>query len=345
MDGKINELKKEIESAIRSMYPDADRLSHFYYTVPDLADQVVFELLRQDYREHAKKQSVQAYINEYDPEADNRKYTRAIQYAQHFRNIDNDKAESMFGVRSPELEEEDMSGQERFKGYELTLEDFLGLKLHTESRLIQKLHGRQIDKSKNVSEEDFRICFDEYSDAIRALEPPINKTENVIPYTLVYYGLESYFHIGFLYEICKAAARHSFPKEVPADRVLAVIGMLPEMPPAFWCPPVYFADCNILLKRSLAADDIFTLSNEEWLEKDVRFIDCKQMKSFLVQQLLESVLPLLHACTEKEKTDFIIEHYWIWDMLPDFEWPEGSIPYFRKLHAAVSRKFEKPHIK
>lgn len=343
MGALLNDIEHSIENMIEALYPASEKLAEFYYTIPDLATQITFELIKEDYRAHASRQSIQSYIDQYDPDSGNRKYTRAIQYAQFFRNIDNDLLNETFGIRNPELEAKDMSGQKRFQGYSITLWGFLSLKLHTECRLFTKILGGQIWKSKYVSESDFKDLFQEYHDAICNLEPPINKMEDIVPYSLVLYGVETYFHINFLYEVSMAAGRHGYPKQIPVDRILSVCQLLKNIPPTIWSPEVYMADCNIIPKRKQFADDIFTLSDEEWLEKDVRLIDCKQIKTMILQRLMKA-LTMIGSCTEKEKADFIIENYWIWDTIPDFEWPKGSISYYRKICEAFYRKFEKPSI-
>lgn len=69
------------------------------------------------------------------------------------------------------------------------------------------------------------------------------------------------------------------------------------------------------------------------------------MKNIILQKAGKELVELAHSCTWKDKENFIAEKYWLWDNSPDYKWTSERIRYYRKLHAAVTREFPKPHIK
>lgn len=338
-------LNLALKTLISEMYPYTDVFSDELYSFDDVVHQLIFEIIKEEYKQFAPKKTIMDFLSVYDVDGSNRKYTRALQYAQHYRDHDNDLIEAELGLRVPELEAQDMSGAKVFQGHQFTAHEFLGLKLQAECVLLNKFHEGQIDSSKKVSESRFQELFEDYTKRIDELEPPVNEPENVICNTFVYYGIETHFLAEFLYRLTLAAEVAGFPTEFPVDRIVSVCSITPVIPETFWCPTAFFADFCMIPKWENFCRPIFCDSDEDWKKKTLLVRGCKQIKSFLLQRHLDKFIELVHACSVAEKANYIEDNYWIWDNRVEYEWTSERIKYYRKLHAAIMREFPKPHIK
>ena len=348
MNTSIADIRSAIEIVIGEIYPNVSTLDGGHYSLNDILDQLIFELIKEEYKKYARKRPIQYYLDLYDNEhyGTSRKYTRALQYAQFYKDFDNEYIEETFGFRLSELEAQDVTGNKVFSGYQFTEWEFLQFKIQAECRLLNKLHGKQLDNSRNVTENAFRKLFEEYSNCITELEPQLNANpEHVISSVLTYYGMETHFLTEFLYQLTLSAEKIDFPKEVHIDRVLAVCGITPFIPGTVSCPEVLLADLCILPKWNSWNQDIFNANDKDWEKQKCLLLDCKQIKNAILQKAGERLVEFMHCCAWKDKLDFITEKYWLWDNSPDYEWTSERIRYYRRLHATVIRNFPKPHIK
>lgn len=345
MDIDISSLEIALKTLITEFYPFTDTFSDDLYSLEDVVHQLIFEIIKEEYKKYAPQKTITDFLGDYDVDGSNRKYTRALQYAQHYRDCDNNAIESEAGIRIPELEAQDVKGAKVFKGHQFTAHQFLGLKLQAECGLLNKLHEGQIEFSKKVSEPRFRELFEEYADRIDELEPPVNDPENVICNTYVYYGTETHFLTEFLYHLTLAAEEAGFPKACPMDRILSVCSPTTVIPETNWCPTVFIADFCMIPKWQHFCKPVFFDSEGEWEQKEKLIQDCKRIKNILLQRQLDKFVELIHSCTIAAKASYIEDHYWIWDNRAEYEWTSERIQYYRKLHGALMREFPKPHIK
>lgn len=216
--------------------------------------------------------------------------------------MDNSSIEETFGFRLPDLEAQDMTGSNTFIGHKFTEQEFLVIKMQAECKLLNKLHGKQIDSSRNVSEQDFRTMFDEYANQIAELEPPVNTSPNsIISRVFAYYGTEAHFLTEFLYRVTLVAEEFGFPKVIPTDQIISVCGITPYISKTSWCPEVFIADLCVLPKWDVFGRDFFAASDEEWHKKECLLLDCKQMKNIVLQRGLEQWVEIMHSCDQQKK--------------------------------------------
>lgn len=345
MKSDIKGLDLALRTLINEFYPYSESFSDELYTLDDVVHQLMFEIIKEEYKQYAPKKTVMDFLGVYDEDGSNRKYTRAIQYAQHYRDYDNDLIEDEFGMRVPELEAQDVSGAKVFKGHQLTAHEFLGLKMQAECGLLNKFHEGQIESSKKTSESRFQELFVEYANKIDELEPSVNEPENVICNTFVYYGIETHFLTEFLYRLTLAAEEAGFPKECPIERIITVCSITPVIPETFWCPPAFIADFCMIPKWEHFCKPIYSDCDADWEKKALLVQDCKHIKNFLLQRHLEKFIEIMHRCTDADKASYIEDNFWIWDNRVEYEWTPERIRYYRKLHGAIMRGFPKPHIK
>lgn len=345
MEYSLKDIRHSIEIVLQEIYPDLKMLDIGHYSFQNILDQIIFELIKEDYREHAKRSTIQEYINRYDLDALNRKYTRAIQYGQYYRDFDNAMLEKEIGMRISEMERQDVSGSRKFSGHMYTEQEFFGYRLQAECKLLNKLHGGQIESSKKVSEQRFEDLFTKYEKCRDDLEPMVNDSNQVIARTLTYYGVEEHFFIEFMYQIILEAEKRRYP-EIPRERILDVISMKPILSRKEWCREYYFAMNTMLMKREEYCADFFDDDDDQWLRKKEVLLDTFRLKNCIIQgPYLDKFVEIIGKCKVDEKANFIIEHYWVWDKRHEFTWNEKRIRYFRKLHKALYREIPKPSIK
>lgn len=323
-------------------YPHVEELPFIHIGVEDLSAQLVFEVIKEHYKDKAPRHPIDHYIKEYGLDASNSRFTETVNQTQRYRDDSNDIFESLFGLRLPELEQVDMGGGRRFRGYSITAAEFLGLEFHMECALLKKLHGGQIDRSHNVSEARFKDLFRDYHVRMGKLEPYVSDLESVVSNTLFYFGIETHFLIDFLYGIVLAAERHGFPSEVPTGRIIDICGPEIYVPGSEWCPEVLMADNFMLMKWGALLDDVFEDSDEAWSRKADLLRDCKQLKTRVLQANGKKMVSMISQCDVKEMADYITDNYFVWALRPEeYEWTSDRIRYFRKLHPLVVRVFEK----
>lgn len=345
-------LSHAIGILLSEAYPHVEELASVHTSVDDLSTQLMFELIKEHYKDSAPRHPISYYIKEDAKEANSSKvtvvsrknsnYTDAIQHTQRYRTDTNDMFELLYGVSLPELEPVEMDGKRRPKGYSITYADYLGLKLSMGCDLLKKLHGGQIDRSHNVSEARFKELFRGYQEQIDKLEPRVNDSKSVIANTFFYFSTETHFLIDFLYGIVLAAERRGFPSDVPSERIIDICGTEIYIPETEWCPGVFMADNFMLMKWGALLGDVFEDSDETWNRKAALLRDCKQLKSRVLQANRDEMVSIVSQCGDEEMADYIVENYWVWDVRPqEYKWTTERIRYFRKLHPLVIRLFEK----
>ncbi len=103
-------LELALKTLINKFYPFIDTFSDNLYSLEDVIHQLIFEIIKEEYKQFAPKKTITDFLSEYDVDGSNRKYTRALQYAQHYRDYDNNAIENKLSMRVPELESQDMNG-------------------------------------------------------------------------------------------------------------------------------------------------------------------------------------------------------------------------------------------
>ena len=103
MTVSIADIRHAIEIVLIEIYPDISALGEGCYSLNDILDQLIFELIKEEYKKYAARRPIQYYLDLYDSEhyGTSRKYTRALQYAQFYKDFDNeyDRSVSIFVLK------------------------------------------------------------------------------------------------------------------------------------------------------------------------------------------------------------------------------------------------------
>ena len=346
MNSDIKNIWNAVNTLLNEVYPYKFTLKYGHYSMEAITDQVVFELIKENYKAHAERLPVSYYRNKYDPDSDIRKYTRAMQYIQYYRGLSNQEIEERFGFRLEDLETPDMSGLNRFLGYQITGQDYWFLKMQAECKLPDRLHNGQLALSKNVSNNTFVELFKKYEEMWDDLIPDVGDPEDVIEKTFFYFGQEEHLNIDFLYAITREAEKHGFPKDIPERRIRCVMKEIPFMPANEWCPNLFCATNTMLMYRDKYCKNFFTDSDDEWATQEMILCDTFRLKNVLFQRSgVNGLLETVHQCKKEELSDFILENYRIYDKRSKYEWTPERIRYYRRLAQTLIPAVPKPSIK
>lgn len=78
----ITGLELDLKTLIKRFYPYtdsfSDSLSDSLYTLDDVVHQLIFEIIKEEYRQYAPRKTVMDFLGDYDVDGSNRKYTRAM---------------------------------------------------------------------------------------------------------------------------------------------------------------------------------------------------------------------------------------------------------------------------
>ena len=93
-------LRDTIKIFLSECYPKVSGLDKGHYSFDDILDQVVFELIKEEYKKYTEKHTIQYYLDLYDSEyyGTSRKYTRSIQHTQFYRGWDNSSVSVCFRI-------------------------------------------------------------------------------------------------------------------------------------------------------------------------------------------------------------------------------------------------------
>lgn len=82
MNVTIPALRDAVKMLLNECHSQVSGLDKAHYSFDDILDQVVFELIKEEYKRYAEKHTIQYYLDLYDSEyyGTSRKYTRSIQH-------------------------------------------------------------------------------------------------------------------------------------------------------------------------------------------------------------------------------------------------------------------------
>lgn len=350
MSESIWNIRRDFQVGLKAMYPHPELFDGFYWSIDDIVDQAIFDYIRLDYNATAPKKSLRQYYKSdvlWD-DAARRKYSRVIERLQHYRDIQNEELEAAFDVRHPGLERRDMQSiEDKLDGYHFNRVEFDEIDMEHDIPILQKLVGKQVDDPNNVRFAAFVELISDYINYVQNLEKHTTSDLETIESTIKYFNLEWRFNINILYALSTAAAKQGKLNSIPRERIYMIFGGAHLFPGVSWCRlPLYHIEKRMFMKRNKVADDIFTMTDEEWAARINLHYDSVYMENFLLQAFSrEQMLGKLREIPIEEKAEFIRKHYWLWDASPNFAWTKTAVYNFRKIHSALTKDMPIPHVK
>jgi len=276
---KLENLRENLLDMVEDVYPKPDLLTQGLVTVEDTADQLIFEGIKYAYDETAEKKSIRQHLidNGMDPEIDKRKFSRALEYAQYYRDEQYNRMIESYGKTIDELQGKDMDAfNKRMEGHELDGMHFFELCNMSDVPLLKKIVGKQISDSKKVSNVKFREYFDEYDALVQSLFDSMDSDEKTVFNTIAYFVLEWKYGVEAVYNLTLEAEKHGYP-EIPMLRIGWMCGVV-NLPKVEWFPHDIGEESRFVYHRNTYAPFIYSATDEEWHIYDAVMQDMYRVK-------------------------------------------------------------------
>lgn len=335
----IESIRNDILHTIESVFPTVGVLGEDVYDLNSVLDQIVFELIKENYKKTAPRTSLQSHLEQYfsvfyPKQQTNRPYSRATQSIQHYYEIGMDEIEKEMGLRIPGMEKTARNS------FELNEVEAWQIILHNECKLFDAVLQHKVDSSHKISETKFVELMSDYSDRINDFA--YVDDESIVTNTFLVFAYEESMFIDFLYYLTLAAEGQGYPTDIPAKRIFDVISLRDCVPSLGWTRDFFAVSNSMIMKRHLLCPSIYMDSDEEWFFKEAIIEETIRMKSyFLYPGLNEPWIRRINECTEDDQATFIRKSYWIWNIRPKYDWNTDRIKYYRKLNSIIRLPYSK----
>jgi hypothetical protein len=344
---KLENLRENLLDMVEDVYLEPDLLKQGLVTVEDTADQLIFEGIKYAYDETADKKSIRQHLidNGMDPEIDKRKYSRALEYAQYYRDEQYNRMIESYEKTIDELQGKDMDAfNKRLEGHELNCMQFFELCNMSDIPLLKKIVGKQISDSKKVSNTKFREYFDEYDALVQSLFDGMDSNEKTVFNTIAYFVLEWKYGVEAIYNLTLEAEKHGYP-EIPLVRIGWMCGVM-NMPGVEWFPHDIGEESRFVYHRNTYAPFIYNATDADWKTYDAVMQDMYRVKlSIQFCESTKSITDIIKGISISERVEFLHKRYWLWDKRTKKDWTDSRIKYARELYKAIFMNIQQPKIK
>ena len=327
----VSMIKEVAYEVLSGVYPALDMFEYGKYSVDDILDQVIMELIIIDFQKNTKRNSASYHRREnklvedyYSDDASAHKISRLTKKVEHYKSINRNELLHDAGIIKYDPAKNELNGPSNWQnGYNLSSVEFRELLMQSSCRLLFKITEHKISSKTSVPNPLFIELFAEYEEEIERLYNRINENEplTVIAATSEYFNLQRQYNIELFYAIAIEAENWNYNRE-RYERAAALCALVPVLPPTdIFHFEIRGAQLRMLMRRNDYISDIFTLSDDEWgFQKDLMGETCR-LTTFLIHYTAEKhFLPMIQEVSEAEKADFIKERYWLWDKRPHFQW-------------------------
>ena len=345
---KLEELRDNIIDLVDLECPFVVDLNRGAVSVDDMIDHIIYEGIKYAYDDYAEKKSVRQHLidNDMDNDSERRKFSRALKYAQHYRNLQYEEMLHSMSYKEERLLGKDMTSfDKRKEGHEINAMHFIELCNMQNIPVLHKIIGKQIQSSKKVSNTKFIEMMNEYEEYIDGLEKEMDSDEKVVFNTELYFTLEWKYNIDLVYDIVLAAEKRGYPI-ITEDNMRWICGTV-VIPPSIWFRSTSGTECRMIMHRHKYLPSMFNVLDEEELrERDERNAVLYQLYAFIKSVgTKKKISELVKATTMHDRAEFIRNRYWIWGKRKKKEWTPGRIKYARLLFKFIYRDTEQPKIK
>lgn len=344
----LEELRENLVDFIEMECPFLEEIKDCTVSVDDMIDHIIYEGIKYAYDNYAEKKSVRQHLidNNMDDDSERRKFSRAIQYAQYYRDLQFEQIAQNNHIEVDELHGKDMKEFEtRMEGHEITAMNFVELCNMRDIPLLNKIIGRQIQSSKKVSNSDFVTMMNEYEAYIDKLESEMDTDEKTVYNTELYFTLEWKYNIDLVYNMVLEAEKQGYP-DITIDNARWLCGTV-QIPGSEWYPYVAGVDCRMIMHRHKLVPFMFDLSSEDEIaDRDARNAALYHLKSFIATfNAKKSITELVYTTSMSDRAEFIKNRYWIWKHHTKKDWTPERIKYARKVFNLIYQDVEPPKIK
>ena len=328
-----------------------------HYTIDDICDQILFEMIKNEYTQNAPKMSLRQYLAEkhqveYCVDIDDiiknekRKDTRMIQYAQHYRDLLQERIKKEYGETLDELYPQTFEKNiNNFDGYKFTKLAYREIEQLENYPILNKITEGQIHNT--VRNPAFIQLHQEYYDLVSSLKVDASTPEKILECAISLFYLEWRYKINSLYQICNIASDYGYPLD-KLQRIKSIISDISSVPSDSFIPvDLIPVENRLIMHQEKYYQDLFSSPESEWTYLYVEYIQILRIVKLLTSPFKKNdrLMEKLSTISTDDKAEFIKERFWIWDTIKPFEWDNNKIRYYKDIRKIIFLDQPKPHIK
>lgn len=345
---ELESLREDLLDFCDMVHPNLDALKNNYLSIEDVIDFVIYESIKAAYDEYAPKKSLRQHMieNGLDSDADRRRFSRQIQYAQYYRDLQQERIADRTGIEIDELSGKDMDNiDDRMAGHELNDMQFFELNNMLNMPVLKKIMGHQITSSKKVSNKTFVELMDEYDGFVKDLKKDMDTPEKILFNSEAYFTLDWHYNIDIIYRIVIEAEKHGYPAFNPYN-VRGIMGELSIPPTTRWFSEILTTECRMVLKRKDMLTLVYDISSEEREEFMNYLAEFYRLRKVIKSSSdRKSVVELAASTSLEERVNFIKSRQWVWDAhVDEKEWDVKRIKYAREIFEKMYLPIKQPKI-
>ena len=319
-------------------------------------DQIIFELIKEDFIEKSKEytKSLTGHTLD-DCDCDStedifdrrlRKHSRTLQYSKYYRDILADDLKSNFDFSIPKLRYEEREKNDIFKGCNLNYYELAMLEVMEKIKILKYITDKRIVSVKKISnfrlEDDFKD-YREYFIKIRDNKIQKNDSE-FIKYSVLLFTTELSYHLESVYRLASKLSEYnnSRSKNKFHDDFITDSSIFNKI---LQCDNLFKKENSLIL---IKMERIKSLTPENC--KKVFSDYCQELIfSFLVKQEVSKCANIKQAvknAADSEIRCFIENHYNIWSILNEkLTWSNKVEYYLRNIYNSLIKDIEPPKIR
>lgn len=325
-----------IDNRLNDYFPDRTLYDSTPFSVENLRDCLLMEIIKEAYEEQEKKQSLRA--NRGNDEDDLRmRDSRAIKYAQHYRTLQNEHVIDIVGKPHPELCAEDVTSMDgKLEGHKVNKMQYNELQNMSDYPVLKAIISKRICNVKSISNDEFIDLMNQYDELVSVYVKMLDgNDEDVIYATIALFTLEWKYNVELFYACAVEAEKHN-EKEVLKDRLAMICAELAVPIPG--SRVILHTESRFVLHRRKLVSSIYEASDEEWEELNMKFWKYFIARYYLKTELVHkwSIPEYVATHISRERwAEFFREHYDIRKMYQPKEWNNKRIRYVRKIYETM----------
>lgn len=344
----LEDLRNSLLDTVDLVHPNLQSLKSPFISTEDMIDCIIYEGIKYAYDDFTEKKSIRQHMidNNMDTDADRRRFSRQFQYAQYYRDLQNEQIGDK-GFYSEQLAAKDMEDiNNRMSGHEITAMNFQELCNMLNIPLLEKIIGHKISSSKKVSNSQFKELMEQYDTYLGGLMDDMDTPEKIIYNTQLFFVLEWKYNVDIIYDIVLAAEKLGYPDFKP-EAAIWIFGMVNIPPTTEWYGGSISTECRMIYKRSNFIPMIFQYDSPEHIEFQNDSAEYYRIREVIrLMPHKKSVTQLVNMTTIEDRVAFIKNRYWIWDRFHRRkEWTPDRIKYARKIYDGMYILHQTPSIK
>lgn len=344
----IESLRESLLDTADLIHPNLQSLNNPYISIEDMVDYIIYEGIKYAYDNYAVKKSIRQHMidRSMDTDADRRRFSRQIQYAQYYRDIQNEQIGEK-GFYSEELSAKDMDEfSNRMSGYEINAMNFQELCNMLNIPLLEKIIGHKISSSKKVSNTRFVELMNQYDSYVRGIMKDMDTPEKIVYNTELFFVLEWKYNVEIIYDIVLEAEKLGYPEFKP-EASIWIFGTVNIPPTTEWFDNSINTECRMVFKRTDFIPMIFKFDSEEHIMFENTCAELYRIREVIrMMPKRKTVTELVSTTTMEDRAAFLKERQWIWDRYHvEKDWTPERIQYARKIYDAMYQIHENPSIK